>query len=859
MFAGLRGYALCGLLCLLAACGGGGTSDGNAGNEAPAARILVTGEVRTEDGALHGTVGAAVEFDASGSSDPESDALTFDWTLASGPPGSAMSVSGSASTLSLRPDVLGSYIVRLRIVDSRGASTVEQVTVVVDNVAPSSNVVIHAAFTAVPAQAPTQSVTVGGSVLIDATGATDPDGDPVDVTYELLRPSGSAAALSVANRVGRFAPDIVGLFQVRVRGTDGKGGYFETLYSFEADNRVPSAVVVAGVQPATVDGGTDIVTTSVGYVVLLNGGSSSDPDNDTVTRTWTLAGRPAGSGAALQGSGTSVTVSPDALGDYTVVLTVTDSRGAAAVKTTVVRADNRSPVAVVTSNATPQALPSAPSIHVPPGTEVTLRADASTDADGDALTYAWSIDAAPTGSAAALSSSSSVAPSFTADVEGSYVFRLRVSDPGGAYSERMVTLQVGSHAPVAVVDRGTVTVVHGDTVQVSAGLSFDEDGDALTFDWSIDARPGGSTATLDSPTTAAASFDPDADGVYVLSVRVSDGTSSSVAYVTVRVLATFQNAVALGFRPEMAHYSVGLDKVVISASNPNSLRIVDPFVGTSTAVVLPAAVKNFGLSPDGRLAAVLHEGVVTLVDLAGASIVRSTSTMGSQTDAFVTNDGVVYLIGQTGGQWVGDPVVVIDGYTGTRIAQGGWTGGHGFAYFYGTQYGVLAGSLNKVFFVAQGLSPSDISWFSFNPSTSQLLNNGDSPYHGDFSIYTPLWMSGDDGLVFTAAGTYFRSSDLQYAGQLQGVWQMYSFSHSAQREEALALLADGTGNYPSSYGRFTGSLLFPDTPLPLPEIGGEQSYGIKVFHGSGGAHVVLVQTGGAGANDIGLNYHVIAR
>ena len=51
---------------------------------------------------------------------------------------------------------------------------------------------------------------------------------------------------------------------------------------------------------------------------------------------------------------------------------------------------------------------------------VSLDGSGSTDADGDAITYAWSIASAPAGSAAALDDATSATPTFTPDVPGTY-------------------------------------------------------------------------------------------------------------------------------------------------------------------------------------------------------------------------------------------------------------------------------------------------------------------------------------------------------------------------------------------------------------------------------------------------------
>jgi hypothetical protein len=62
------------------------------------------------------------------------------------------------------------------------------------------------------------------------------------------------------------------------------------------------------------------------------------------------------------------------------------------------------------------------------GDTVTLNGSGSSDYDGDALSYSWTLLSTPAGSAATLSDPTAVNPSFTVDVAGSYVVQLVVND-----------------------------------------------------------------------------------------------------------------------------------------------------------------------------------------------------------------------------------------------------------------------------------------------------------------------------------------------------------------------------------------------------------------------------------------------
>jgi hypothetical protein len=71
------------------------------------------------------------------------------------------------------------------------------------------------------------------------------------------------------------------------------------------------------------------------------------------------------------------------------------------------------------------------------------------------------------------------------------------------------------------------TVLLGESVQLS-GAGADPNGDMIvSWAWSIDSEPAGSSASFDDPDIPDSVFSPDLLGAYVLSLIVSDGTDTS--------------------------------------------------------------------------------------------------------------------------------------------------------------------------------------------------------------------------------------------------------------------------------------------------------------------------------------------
>src|SRR5512145_2908189 len=84
-----------------------------------------------------------------------------------------------------------------------------------------------------------------------------------------------------------------------------------------------------------------------------------------------------------------------------------------------------------------------------PGTLITLNGSASSDPDGDPLTYSWSFVTRPAGSAAVLAKATTVSPTFTLDLIGDYVVQLVVNDGRVNSAPDSVIVSTGNVAPVA--------------------------------------------------------------------------------------------------------------------------------------------------------------------------------------------------------------------------------------------------------------------------------------------------------------------------------------------------------------------------------------------------------------------------
>ena len=436
-----------------------------------------------------------VTLDGNGSSDPDGDAVSYQWALTSRPAGSAAVLSDpSSDSPAFLVDRPGTYTAQLIVSDGSASSAADSVTVTTVNTAPAANA------------GPDQTAPVGSTVSLNGSGSSDADGDALGYAWTLQSaPAGSAAALAGAASVTpSFVVDRPGSYVLRLVVNDGH-------VSSAADT-----VTISTVNSAPVANAGSDQTALVTQTVTLNGGGSSDVDGDSLTFGWVFVSRPAGSTAVLTGAGgVQPTFVVDRPGLYQVQLIVNDGALSSAADLVDVQTVNSAPVANAGADQ---------SAYV--GQTVTLDGSASTDVDGNALGYVWALTSRPAGSTASVNDPTAVTPTFVLDRAGVYVAQLIVNDGTVSSAADTVTVTTLNSAPVANAG-ADISVIAGRSVTLAGDASSDVDGDALTYSWALIQRPAGSGAVLNSPSSVAPSFGADRPGVYIAQLIVNDGSVDS--------------------------------------------------------------------------------------------------------------------------------------------------------------------------------------------------------------------------------------------------------------------------------------------------------------------------------------------
>jgi uncharacterized delta-60 repeat protein len=486
---------------VLASCGGGGSSEDPAQNRAPVANAGADFDIARN---------TLIMLDGSTSSDADNDTLSYSWSRIASPNGSSAALSDTSSaTPSITADELGDYTLQLVVNDGEIDSAADTIVLSAINSAPVAVLDVIRPGTG----------EVNKIIDVDASNSSDLDNDTLIFSWTILSaPAGSTAAMSEPDAGGAyFTPDVAGDYTVELTVSDGV-----------LEDSAEVTVTAANTPPvANFKVGLGQYSNAVGATINLYAGESFDANGDTLTFDWSIIASPVGSLASVElpdptQSG-QATLTLDKEGEYTIQLIandgfsdsdpVTDSVTAAAL--------NLPPIANAGSDRSTAV-----------GKLFTLDGSHSADPDGIFyLTYDWQLISQPAGSSASLTDSTTVSPAFTPDLAGDYEIQLIVRDYAQISQADSVIISAFDETtqPVAVAG-DDVVASQFDTISLDASASYDPDSSgSLSYSWTIDSAPAGSSASFDNASSATPAIQIDVTGDYMISLSVSDGSETSPA------------------------------------------------------------------------------------------------------------------------------------------------------------------------------------------------------------------------------------------------------------------------------------------------------------------------------------------
>lgn len=424
--------------------------------------------------------------------DSDGTIASYTWAQESGP--SVTIVNPNAATVTLNDLVEGTYEFSVTVVDNDGGSASDNVIVNVLPATVNTRPVANAG--------PNQSITLPTNTINLIGSGSDVDGSVVSYTW--TKRSGPAATLVNPNNSTLTLRDLVeGTYVFRLRVTDDDGASavdnVAVFVNPEIVNQIPVANAGSDLQIRLPTNSTNIP------------GSGTDPDGTIVQYAWSQVNGPAP--ATLSGDSSPTLTANDLLeGVYTFRLEVTDDDGATdndeMLLTVLAELANTPPIANAGMDQT---------ITLP--TNTVILSGSGSDPDGTVVSYLWTKVSGP---ATTLVNAGTNTLTATDLVEGTYEFRLTVTDDDNATAADQVVVQVLpatiNQAPVVNAGPDIELILPDNNTQIN-GSATDQDGVVVSYAWT---QQSGAAATLTNTDLPSLQVSDLTEGLFIFRLTATD-------------------------------------------------------------------------------------------------------------------------------------------------------------------------------------------------------------------------------------------------------------------------------------------------------------------------------------------------
>ena len=437
----------------------------------------------------------SITINGSGS-DPDGGSVSFAWTQTSGPNIATLANEATAD-LTASNLVEGTYVFRLTVTDDENDTAFDEMSVTVNPEANTDPPLADAGSDQNIAL-PTNSITINGS-------GSDPDGG--SVSFAWTQTSGpNIATLANEATADLTASNLVeGTYVFRLTVTDDEN---DTAF----DEMSVTVNPEANTDPPLADAGSDQNIALPTNSITING-SGSDPDGGSVSFAWTQTSGP--NIATLANEATADLAASNLVeGTYVFRLTVTDDENDAAF-------DEMSVTVNPEANTDPPLANAGTDQNITlPTNSITINGSGS-DPDGGSVSFAWTQTSGP--NIATLSNEATADLASSNLVEGTYVFRLTVTDDENDATFDEVSVVVSpantSSSPLANAGADQSITLPMNSITLN-GSGSDPDGGNVTFQWT--QHNGPNTATTAGAMTADLTISDLVEGVYIFRLMVTD-------------------------------------------------------------------------------------------------------------------------------------------------------------------------------------------------------------------------------------------------------------------------------------------------------------------------------------------------